>query len=515
MPPQLVRGRYLLQGVSAEGEPRLIRDGALVHEDGAIVAVGPYAELAPRYPGVEALGSDRHLVLPGLINAHHHGRGLSPVQLGVPDDALEPWLLGAYEQVPADRYLDTLYCNLRLVESGVTTVIHSHSLFNAPDFDAEMEAMVRAYREAGLRAAFALRARNQNYLTYGDDEGFIASLPEVLRPAVRDLIRAAGALSDDDFFTTFDRVYRRYQSDRFRVFLGPLAPQWCSDPLLQRIVRAAEEYDTGIHTHLLETRYQRLYGRRTYGRGLVPHLRDIGFLGPRVSLAHTVWLTSEDIGILAEAGSSACHNPGSNLRLRNGVSPVLKMLEAGLNVALGMDSHGLNDDDDMWQEMRLCHRLQRPPGLEQPVLPAARLFHLATAAGAKAALWDGQIGTLEAGKRADVVLLDLEQAAFPYTDPRIDPLELAVTRAQRRHVSAVLIDGQTVYRDGRHLSPSGEPLDLEEVGLRLRRSVEERAQEIEHVSRRELVRLLRPHLEQYYRAWQEPLVPHYVYNARE
>ena len=511
---QLIRGRHLLQGVSAVGEPRLIRDGALVHEDGAIVAVGPYAELAPRYAGAEILGSDRHLVLPGLINAHHHGRGLSPVQLGVPDDALESWLLGAYEQVPADRYLDTLYCNLRLIESGVTTVIHSHSLFNAADFDTEMEAMVQAYRGAGLRAVFALRARNQNFLAYGDDDGFIASLPEVLRPAVRDLV-APGRMSDDDFFATFDRVFRRYQSDRFRVFLGPLAPQWCSDAILRRIVHAAEEYDTGIHTHLLETRYQRVYGRRTYGHGLVPHLRDIGFLGPRISFAHTVWLTSEDIGILAEAGSHCCHNPGSNLRLRSGVAPVLRMLEAGLNVALGMDSHGLNDDDDMWQEMRLCHRLHRPPGIEQAVLPAARLFHLATAAGAKAALWEGQIGRLEPGKRADVVLLDLEAAGFPYTDPRIDPLELAVTRARREHVSAVLIDGQTVFRDGRHYGPSGEPLDLQEVGRQLARSVEERAGALEHVSRRELVRLLRPHLERYYRAWQEPLTPHYVYNARE
>jgi len=478
------------------------------------VEVGRFADLGPRFAGAEILGSERHLVLPGLINAHHHGRGLSPVQLGVPDDALESWLLGAYEQVPADRYLDTLYCNLRLIESGVTTVIHSHSLFNAADFDTEMEAMVRAYREAGLRAVFALRARNQNFLTYGDDDGFVASLPEVLRPAVRDLV-TPGRISDDEFFATFERVYRRYHSDRFRVFLGPLAPQWCSDAILQRIVRAAEEYDTGIHTHLLETRYQRLYGRRAYGRGLVPHLRDIGFLGPRVSFAHTVWLTDDDIGLLSEAGSSACHNPGSNLRLRSGVAPVLRMLAAGLNVALGMDSHGLNDDDDMWQEMRLCHRLHRPPGLEQAVLTAAQLFHLATAAGAKAALWDGQIGSLEPGKRADVVLLDLEATGFPFTDPRISPLELAVTRAKREHVAAVLIDGQTVYRDGRHFSPSGEHLSLQEVGRRLAQSVEERADSLEHLSRRELVRLLRPHLERHYRAWVEPLTPHYVYNARK
>ncbi|MBI2911260.1 MAG: amidohydrolase family protein, partial [Chloroflexi bacterium] len=421
MSPQLVRGRYLLQGVGLAGDARLVRDGAVAHRDGTILEVGPFAELAPRYANADVLGSDRHIVLPGLINAHHHGRGLSPVQLGVPDDALESWLLGAYEQVPADRYLDTFYCNLRLIESGVTTVIHSHSLFNAADFDSEMEAMVRAYREAGLRAVFALRARNQNFLAYGDDDGFIASLPEVLRPAVRDLV-TGGPMSDDDFFATFERVYRRYHSDRFRVFLGPLAPQWCSDAILQRIVRAAEEYDTGIHTHLLETRYQRLYGRRAYGHGLVPHLRDIGLLGPRVSFAHTVWLTSEDIRILAEAGSSVCHNPGSNLRLRSGVAPVLRMLEAGLNVALGMDSHGLNDDDDMWQEMRLCHHLHRPPGLEQQVLTAAQLLHLATAAGAKAALWEGQIGSLDTGKRADLVLVDLGAAGFPYTDPRIDPL---------------------------------------------------------------------------------------------
>ena len=165
-------------------------------------------------------------------------------------------------------------------------------------------------------------------------------------------------------------------------------------------------YTLSLHDALPTCLNRREYGRRTWGHTPVEHLDHLGFLGPEVSCAHSVWLTEQDIDIMALTGATACHNPSSNLRLQNGISPVNSMLRKGVNVALGTDSTAINDDDDMVQEMRLAAKLHRQPGMGNPALDSHQTLRLATANAARPTSFQGKIGAIEKGRFADLVLLD-------------------------------------------------------------------------------------------------------------
>lgn len=511
MAASLVRGRSILVRAERDGTLRTVDDGAFYQEEGVIREVGPYQELKARHEDAEEVGDGRQLLLPGLINAHHHGRGLTPLQLGVADDFLESWLVGSFALPPVPRYLDTLYCNLRLLEGGVTTVVHSHSAFNVAGMEEEVEAMLQAYRETGLRVVFALRARDRQHFVYQEDQLFLQGLPGGLREELGQRL-AASALSSEAYFTLFRTLLRRHDRGRqgkVRLFFGPLAPQWCTEELLREMVRRAEEYDVGIHTHLLETVYQKQWAWRSYGKSLVAHLEEIGFLRPRVSLAHCVWLTREDIARLAVAGASVCHNPSSNLRLKSGIAPVNALLARGVNVGLGIDSHALNDDDDFLQEMRLCRNLHRPPGLETPELSVGQVLHLATLGAAKAALWEGSLGSLEPGKRADAVLVNLDRILAPYLSPAIGLWETFLHRGKRSDVDTVIINGEVVVRQGR-----AEGFDREKIAAELGQALEQGAAAPSLARQRRLAEELRQHVRAFYQAWHQGFgEPHYRHNS--
>src|SRR5262249_45730408 len=158
----------------------------------------------------------------------------------------------------------------------------------------------------------------------------------------------------------------------------------CSDDLLTAVKELATKYETSIHIHLQETMYQKLYGLRTWGKTPLQHLNDLGFLGPEVTCGHGVWLTEEDIDVLAETGTKICDSASSNLRLQSGIAPIVPLLEKGVCVALGTDEAGLNDDRDLIQEMRLALRLHRIPGVGNTPPSAHQVFQMATVNGALA-----------------------------------------------------------------------------------------------------------------------------------
>ncbi|MDA1096708.1 MAG: amidohydrolase family protein, partial [Chloroflexi bacterium] len=142
------------------------------------------------------------------------------------------------------------------------------------------------------------------------------------------------------------------------------------------------------------------------------------------------------------------HNPSSNLRLRSGIAPVLEMLRRGVHVAQGTDSTGINDDDDMLQEMALTMRLHRPPGLEELPISPHQVMHMATLGGARITMFEDSIGALEPGRKADMVLLDWDRVAAPYLDADLDPVEALIARGRARDVQTVIIGGQVVFHDG-------------------------------------------------------------------
>ena len=291
MPSSLVRGRYVVCKAGAESSD-VIEDGAIFQRDGEIVDVGRYADLMSRHTPDEEIGSADFVVIPGLINAHHHV-GLTPFQLGVLDHPLETWAVARMANRDVDPYLDTLYCAIQMIESGITTVMHNHTGRRAPGESAmdSCTQALKAYRDSGMRVAFSLFHRDQNQLVYGEDRDFLATLPPELASKLGDRLGGLG-MSTDEYLALFVELYERYGRNDpqglVRILLSPANVQWCSDALLMAIKETAGSHDAGIHLHLQETIYQLMYGLRRFGKTPLGHLDELGFLGPEVSFAHGV-----------------------------------------------------------------------------------------------------------------------------------------------------------------------------------------------------------------------------------
>ena len=293
------------------------------------------------------------------------------------------------------------------------------------------------------------------------------------------------------------------------VLLSPSNVQWVSDDFLLRTKEEASRTNSAIHIHLAESLYQKEYGVRTWGHTPVEHLDHLGFLGPEVSCAHSVWLTEQDIDIMALTGATACHNPSSNLRLQNGISPVNSMLRKGVNVALGTDSTAINDDDDMVQEMRLAAKLHRQPGMGNPALDSHQTLRLATANAARPTSFQGKIGAIEKGRFADLVLLDLDAMTEPYTDPGINVVDTLLYRGKASHVDTVMIQGEVVVQGGTFIKMDKTEV-LREIREQFSRPIEEQALEA-----KKLAQGLTPFVEEFYKDWGKTDVsPYYGYNSR-
>jgi len=505
----LVRGRWVVTGAGAD-DPT-IDDGAVLVRNGRIERVGTWSALRTEHPDAEVLGSGDVAVLPGLVSAHHHAAGVSHAQQGIADDVLEPWLLELRRMRPSDPYLDTLLTSARLLRSGVTSVVEMHACYGSAGASAKrVRQALRGYDEAGIRVAFAAGVANQNPLVNAasadEARAFLDGLPPAARQAAEAMLPSPGDMQPDEYLGLMDALWHEYgDHPRVDIWFGPPGPNWVSDEFLVRIAERAASYGpggTGMQTHLSESLYEKLYGPRTYGESVILHLKRLGVLGPRFSLAHAVWLTEAEIAVLAETGTAVSHNPSSNLRLRAGVLPARALVEAGVTVGLGLDGHGLDDDDDIFREMRLAWSLQRSPVIGSPALEPRQVFQLATTGSARLMGKDGLLGRLAPGYAADLVLIELGRLTWPWVAPEVDPRDLLVLRAQVRDVRTVLVDGEVVLRDR---LPTR--FDLEAAG----RELAERLAATPFPSdAAERIGLVKPHVEAFYRAWDVPELDPYV-----
>jgi len=514
MPSSLIRGRWVIVGVTEREEAIAVEDGAVFQRDGTIVEVGPHADVASRHRPDEVLGSADHVVFPGLVNGHHHV-GLTPFQLGSPDYPLELWLASRVAARDVDPYLDTLYSAFEMIESGVTTVQHLQGARRGPvtAWPARARQVLGAYRDLGMRVSYAFGFRDQCQVVYGDDGEFVRSLPADLQPEVREWLDGMRIGFDDwarELFTALFEAEGRNRADRVRIWLAPTNLHWCSDAALRGVKELARRHGAGIHIHLLETVYQKLYARRRFGVSAVRHLHDLGFLGPEVTLGHGVWLTEEDLDLVAATGTAVCTNASSNLRLQSGIAPLNAWTARAIPVAIGIDEAGLNDDRDMLQELRLVLKLHRTPGHDQPVPTAARVFRMATAGGARTTGFGDRIGALEPGRAADLVLMRLSHIEAPYLDPAAPILDAVLHRGRSADVETVMIAGDVVMRD-RRFTRVDKDAALRELATAL--NVPLRPDE---ARRRELARRLLPEVRRFYADWlPDKGAPWYTVNQRE
>ena len=510
MSSSLVWGKYVICKVIDANSSRIIQDGAIFQQDGEIIEVGAYEDLKSKYAPDEEIGSSDFMVIPGLINAHHHN-GITPFQLGTLDHPLETMVLSRMGKAQPDLYLDTQYCAMQMIESGITTTMHNQNLLRLPADTGMYESssrIVQAYEESGMRVAFSLSFKDQNTLLYEDDEEFLATLPADLNREVKDY-QESRPVSMEDYLSLCAELFQRKQSERTRIFISPHNVHTCSDTLLREIRDFGTRHSTGIHLHLQETIYQKMYGTRQWGKTPLAHLYDLDFLGPEVSCAHGVWLTDSDMDILAETGTCICHNPSSNLRIKSGIAPLNRMLEKGVTVAIGIDEATINDDNDILQEMRLAHNLHAVPGVASAKTTSHQILNLATINGAKATFFGDQVGALEPGRRADMVLISLERISEPYLAPETNMVDALVYRGKGLDVDTVIVDGQVLLRNGRFTR-----LDKEEVISRLKESLNSPLKP-DQIKRGELGQRLLPHAQRFLEARTlEQGEPYYSYNQR-
>jgi cytosine/adenosine deaminase-related metal-dependent hydrolase len=436
-------------GLASARQP-CVEDFAVAIEGDSVVATGTKTLLRNQFPNAELVQRPRGVLLPALCDAHDHGRGLGTLSFGIPDDLLEVWLVGLGAQPTLDAYLLAAYDGLRLVRSGVSTVLHSHNVRNLDTLEQDIAETLRGYADAGLRVVFDLPIVDQNSAAY-DNAAFLASL----RPGVTPRMRAA--LDPVSYFRLCDALVCRYADDPLiHINVGPSGPQWATDELMLECREFARAHALRMHVHCVESWYQREYGLRAWGTSVVRHLDALGLLGPWLTLAHGVWFERNDIPLLAERGVGVSHNPSSNLRLRSGVADVPTLLAAGVRLGVGLDGQTLDEDQDMLRELRLAWTLANRPGASAPTIGAASILQMGMEGGAHITLGpDARVGRVQPGYAADFMVVEFGEGLNDWSlglagaedAPSLLP-ELLLRGASRRHVRDVMVNGTWVVRNG-------------------------------------------------------------------
>lgn len=414
--------------------------------DDRIAAVGPDLEVTPE---TEVIDCTDRLIMPGLVNSHVHS--WEALFKGRYDNLpLELWMLLSYPilglKPMSERlvYLRTLLVGLESLRGGVTCLLDDVIEMPTQSLGA-LDAVFRGYEDIGIRANCSGNIVNRPY---------IDSIPfaEEMLPA--DLIaqaRATTPRSTEEYLVFSKEALSRYdgRAGRLRYVVAPSGPQRCTEDLFIAADALSQAHDTTFHVHVLETKMQAVTGRHMYGKTLVEYLDSLGVLSDRATLAHGIWLTDSDIIRLGEVGASVAHNPISNLKLGSGIAPWRALRDAGVNIGLGSDGLSSNDSARMFDVVKsaaLLHKVTQPEYTTWPT--ADEVLWAATRGGATSARLGAQVGAIEAGRKADLVLLDLRSVNFT---PVNDLAQHLVYVENGESITEVWVNGQPVVRDGRCL----------------------------------------------------------------
>jgi cytosine/adenosine deaminase-related metal-dependent hydrolase len=491
---KIIYGKYVVTDADT-----IIPSGALYIEDDKIIDIGKYGDISKKYHPHEIMGSTDHIVTPGFVNAHGHGKGITDFQRGAVDNTLETWKFRNYP--PIDVENDTTWTAIKYLESGITTSMHNHNLVNPENYYEEFLNTIKAYESTGIRTAFAPTFLNQNIFIYGDNDAFIKTLSQEQRDLCLKILQGIKNFGVDQYFEAINNLKEDKDSNHIKIMHGPLSPQWVTDDVLQEIKKHAQEEKMRIHIHTLQTQLQKLYGLKKYGKSLVGHLDDIGFLGENVTCGHCVWLSDEDINILADTKTSVTHHAGCNLRVRNGIAPVFELLRKGVVVGIGMDDKEFGDNKDFIEEMRLVSKLHRLPShhLNSDHLLPVDCFRMGTQHSADTLGLSHLIGTLAKGKQADIVLLDLARMSEPFLYSNHNIIDLLVYRGLAMDVDTVLVGGKVLLKN-RQLTR----IDKKEVINKLKESIPEKYGNIFDENNRQFHRLKKS-VASYFEPWYEEI----------
>lgn len=398
--------------ITVDGEGRIIENGSVVIDGCRIVDVDKAEVIDQKgYKADKVIDITGQCILPGLVSLHHHSgvstKGLME-QMGLEeylDEVLYPSLAILQKE---EAYWEAMLAYAEAVKSGITCVNDQYR---------HIDMCAKAAQDLGLRA--------------------------VISAEMADKVPGQESIEDNE------KGYHNFHgsaNDRIRIWFGI---EWIPVNSPESIVKVRElatKYKTGVHVHLNESIGEVEVCKKRYGKRPVEHVYDLGLLGPDVVAAHCVWLSDREIAILKETGTHVSHNPVSNMKLGNGPARVIDLINAGINVGLGPDSPSCNNNLDLWETMKMASILHKGVRNDASVMQPETVLRMGTINGAKALGLDSYIGSIEVGKKADVIMVNLNSVRLAPSRANTVVANL-VHAARPDDVTTVMIDGQIVVED--------------------------------------------------------------------
>ncbi len=405
--------------VTMDASRRVIENGAVAVRGDSIIALGTMADLSAQFDATKVLDAHGGIVMPGLINTHAHAA--MSLFRGIADDlALNDWLQKYIFPAEAKNVTEdfvtwgTRLSLLEMIRGGTTTYADMYYF---------EDAVARATKEAGMRAVLS-----ETIIDF--------PAPDNKTPA--------------DAFAYTQRYIDKWKNDPLVVpAVGPHSMYTLSEKTLQDSAALARRNHVPILIHIAEAPFELEQSRQKYGLTPVAYLERAGVLGPDVLGAHCVWVDHADIETLVHDGVGCAFNPSSNMKTAAGVMPTVDMLAAGLAVGLATDGAASNNNEDMFEEMDLAAKLQKVARMDSRALPAEQVVAMATITGAKALHMDKLIGSLEVGKKADLIIVD---TTAPHATPMYNVYSALVYSLKASDVRSVVIGGKTVMEDRKMLT---------------------------------------------------------------
>lgn len=405
--------------VTMDTQKRVIEDGAVAVRGDSIIAVGPRAEIEAQFDAARVIDAHGTLILPGLINGHAHAA--MSLFRGIADDlALDDWLQKYIFPAEARNVTEdfvtwgTRLGVLEMLRGGITTYADMYYF---------EDAVARSTKEAGMRGVLG-----ETIIDF--------PAPDNKTPA--------------QAFQYAQEYLNHWKGDALITpAVAPHSIYTCSEKTLQGSAALARRNGAPILIHIAEAPFELQQSREKHGATPVAYLERIGLLGPDVVGAHCVWVNAADIAALAHFGVGCINNPSSNMKTAAGVMPVIEMLAAGEAIGLATDGAASNNSQDLFEEMDLAAKLQKITRMDPRALPAEQVVEMATIGGARALHLDKQIGSLETGKKADLILID---TGAPHAVPMYNVYSELVYASKASDVRTVVVGGKLVMEDRRVLT---------------------------------------------------------------
>ncbi len=410
-----------------------------------IEAIGPDLTLPHAFTDAEVIEAQGMLAMPGLINAHFHST--SAFMKGAIEGLhLEPYML--YEAPTEDRweakriyYLRSVLSAMDMLKIGITSVRDDAHFFSHPTMES-IDGVFEAFRDAGMRASVGLGMQNVPEIEK------MPFLQELLTDSTAALLPEASPKPMEELLDLYRIVTDRWHGageERLQVHGSCSAPQRVTASYLQALSDFCTTNDMSLDMHVLESKTQRVHGDLLHGKSFVRYVSDLGALNDHTVLIHCVWVDDQDMDLIAAANAVVAHNPVSNLRIGSGVMPFSAMANRGIDICLGTDEASVEDTSNLWANAKTGALLQKITDPDYDRWPTARQFITSMCnGGARAMRRTKSIGSLEAGKQADIILLDLNSGTFT---PRNDLFRHLVYGENGSSVRLTMVAGNVVYKD--------------------------------------------------------------------